>query len=194
MRNQNLEKSTLSSWECLSQKRLQGYSLQALSEGLAKESRRPATMTGLVSGKVRVLELAVLAAWPVTCSLRPLWACSPCCKSSNVPTLSSLTAVIGKAMPLGPPPALSAALTTSRTPWPRLGLWLAGGRREDTYSVRAPFATRALRHSRLPERAALWMGVSPSQSGLLMLAPAWISQTRHWGCPPNAAMCAGVWA
>lgn len=45
-----------------------------------------------------------------------------------------------------------------------LTISLSGGIIEDTYSVWAPFPTRALMHSRLPERAALWMGVSPSQS------------------------------
>lgn len=41
--------------------------------------------------------------------------------------------------------------------------WL-GKINKDTYSMWAPLATRALMQSRLPERAALWMGVSPSQS------------------------------
>lgn len=39
-----------------------------------------------------------------------------------------------------------------------------GGMCGGTYSTWAPLATRALTQSRLPERAALWMGVSPSQS------------------------------
>ena len=38
------------------------------------------------------------------------------------------------------------------------------GINEDAYSTWAPLATRALMQSRLPERAALWIGVSPSQS------------------------------
>lgn len=28
---------------------------------------------------------------------------------------------------------------------------------------------------------------------LLTSAPAWVSQTTQWGCPPNAAVCVGVW-
>lgn len=46
---------------------------------------------------------------------------------------------------------------------PRLHVWLAWIN-EDAYSTWAPLATRALMQSRLPERAALWIGVSPSQS------------------------------
>lgn len=28
---------------------------------------------------------------------------------------------------------------------------------------------------------------------LLMSAPAWVSHTTQWGCPPKAAVCVGVW-
>ena len=55
--------------------------------------------------------------------------------------------------------ALNLSLNTA----PRPHLWLAWIN-EDAYSTWAPLATRALMQSRLPERAALWTGVSPSQS------------------------------
>lgn len=57
-------------------------------------------------------------------------------------------------------PALSTRCPSARCP----DCMSAGRISEGTYSMWAPLATRALTQSRLPERAALWMGVSPSQS------------------------------
>lgn len=37
-----------------------------------------------------------------------------------------------------------------------------------------------------------WFISHHQQTCLLMSAPAWLSHTTQWGCPPNAAVCAGV--